>query len=237
MLTHYTIASKPNVIRDFYKLSLIDHIDPVYKSSSKQSLPIIIRENDKNKLVMASWGLQFGRKPLETTVPLKGILSNQPYNLMLRQTRCVIPCNCFFGMKGGDPYLIRLTNQRLFSVGGIYDVRHKGSEPEYRFAMLTVEPADLVQSFLEEMPLILGYDRYNGWLSDSDMQHLMFLADRAGGYWFDYFKIGNGFLTARENDPAILKPVGGSYMQQERRKELERIAYLEKNRKDRGSGK
>lgn len=186
---------------------------------------------------MARWGLKTPGKQLTTVIPVSRILVNKPYNLMIRQSRCAVPCNCFFGMRNDEPYLIRLIKQRLFSLGGIYSVNAKSEHAEYRFALLTVKPADLLQSLLDEMPLVLGHDRHQSWLDRSHVDHIMYLADRSGSYWFDYFQLAHGFFTSHKNTPGQLAPIRGSYMQYQREQELKRIAYLEENRVDRNGAK
>jgi len=100
MLSLYTISTKPETVTDQCKLSESFSYSPVCQARPGMQLPIIIQINNKPSPVIANW---VTKRPL----------------ILIRKQRCAVPANCFFSVKDGQPYLIRLLQHRMFLMGGI----------------------------------------------------------------------------------------------------------------------
>ena len=232
MLPIYTISSKPDTIAEQCKLTEPFSFSPVYQARPGMKLPILINKDNKIEMVMAQWG---SKKPL---VSMDRILSTRPYNILIRKQRCAVPANCFFSLKNEQPYLVRLLQYRLFLMGGIFHY----VDGEFYFALLQTEPADMLNSLEGQMPVVMAPEKLSSWLlapggDGGGVGRVMHYADRAGGYWFDYFPVSKQILDPAQNKPDLLKPEGISQHQlKDHEKKLTAIAF-EKERPNRSGMK
>ena len=188
-------------------------------------LPIVIQQEKKIQVVTAQWGI---KNPM---VSMDRILSTRPYNILVRKQRCAIPANCFFSAEKEQPYLIRLLQYRLFIMGGIF---HYADET-FSFALLQCHPADGLGRMEGQMPVIMAPEKLSSWLNGTDAGRVMHYADRAGSYWFDYFRVSKKIMDGNQNDKELLKPEGISQQQlKEHEKKLTTLAF-EKERPNRSN--
>lgn len=135
-------------------------------------------------------------------------------------------------MKGADPYLVRLLNPRLFYLGGLF-VRQGN---RFCFILLETEPADML-SFMSGMPVVMTADQLEIWLHTPDLASVMYIADQAGSYWMDYYKVSSDILNPTANSKNLLLPLGQTY-QQLKKREVQLIERtFEKIRPNNSSGK
>jgi len=224
MLSLYTISSKPDAIIEQCKLVDPFSYSPLYQARPGMQLPIIIQKENKIELVMAQWGV---KNPF---VGVNRILSTRPYNILIRKQRCAAPANCFFSLKNGQPYLIRLLQHRLFLMGGIFH----SAGGDLSFTLLQVQPADMLNTMMGQMPLVMAPEKLSSWLGGTEVGRVMHYADRAGSYWFDYFPVSKKILNTG-NNKELLKPEGMSrYTLEAHEKKLLVLAY-EKERANRSN--
>ena len=72
------------------------------------------------------------------------------------------------------PWAVALTDDRLFSFGGIWDRwkdRANGNVLE-SFAIVTVDPNEVLEPFHNRCPLILEPKDYDRWLAPAESSHL-----------------------------------------------------------------
>ncbi|RXH53974.1 SOS response-associated peptidase [Granulicella sibirica] len=76
--------------------------------------------------------------------------------------------------KTKQPYAVALTDDRLFSFGGIWDrwKDHTTGQVIESFAMITCEPNDTMKAFHDRTPLIVEPKDYDRWLADVEPSHL-----------------------------------------------------------------
>jgi putative SOS response-associated peptidase YedK len=223
MLPIFTITSKADTIVQQCKLSDSFSYSPVFQARPGMKLPIIIQKEKKLELITATWGT---KKPL---VSMDRILSTRPYNVLIRKQRCAVPANCFFSLKGEQPYLIRLLQYRMFLMGGIFHY----VDGEFYFALLQTDLPDMLNTMQGQMSVVMAPEKLSSWLKGDEVGRAMHYADRSGSYWFDYFPVPKQITDENQNSKELLKPQGISQNElKEHEKKLTALAF-EKERPNR----
>lgn len=227
----YSIATKTKSIASKCRIETEEEFAPVYQARPGMKLPAIIMIDKQPQLVSAMWGLRSTTSA--NTIHMSRVLKSRTWNLRLRRQRCVIPANCFIAEKNGQAWLIRLPQYRMFLMGAVY--QKKGNE--YHFTLLETESPDLFASVAEDMPLVLPPDRMQKWLTVTELDRIMYFADKAANEYFDYFKIDTAVLKANVNDKELLRPIGMTHEQYRLREMQIKAVTFEKERMNRRGGK
>ena len=137
----------------------------------------------------------------------------------MKTQRCAILTNCFFAEHNKEAYLIR---PRPFCIDGI----NVQEGDEYRFTMLKTASADVLAGLMNDMPLVFTPERLHIWLQSEHLLTIMDFASKAGGHWFDFFKVNSSILFSESNSRSLLKPLGISLQQlHERRDKLSSLEF------------
>jgi len=230
----YTIATKVDFLEAMLEID-VPNFEPYYQARPGMYLPILIRENNRAKMVMAKWGMTVKSAPTKY-VKMDRILKQKPYNQLIRSNRCSIPANCFITKTKNKVWLVKLIKQRLFWMGGIYQktISKQGKE-RYEFAILLTDQADVLSSICDKMPVLMGMDRHQSWIAPKDIAGIMNMADKSSKQWFDFFEVDKKIFTPSLNQKEILIPLGTSYQQyQQRKKKFEKIKIDELRANSRG---
>jgi len=224
MIKLYTIVSPSNHIIDTCQLHTTFNYDKTFQARPGMELPILIKNEEGSRIVMATWGIE----PTETykeqvnVISTDKILKIPPFNVLMKTQRCAILANCFFAKHEKEVYLVRLIRPRLFCIGGIYVQNGE----HFHFSMLKTASADILASIMNEMPLVFSPERLHVWLQSEHTFTIMNFASKAGGHWFDYFRVNSGILSSNSNTSELLKPIGMSLQQfRARRDKLESLEF------------
>ena len=88
--------------------------------------------------------------------------------------RCIIPVEGFYEWKKLDekgkekqPYLITRADKKLMALAGLWESRKgEGSEVQRTFTIITTEANEFMSAIHNRMPVILGAEQYDKWLSE-----------------------------------------------------------------------
>jgi len=144
---------------------------PSYNVQSGQIMPVVTRRK-VNRLEMMQWGLQpawlrSGRPLINAQADT--IMEKKTYRDLLPSQRCLIPASWFYAwqtmVEGKKPYYIGLTETKLFSFAGLYDVEYdmKGRAVR-RYLIITCAANALVAPITDRMPVILTRKDEDRWL-------------------------------------------------------------------------
>jgi putative SOS response-associated peptidase YedK len=236
MLPFYTIASKPETIAEQFNLLEPTEYETAFQAHPTDTLPILIKEGEHVQQFEGNWNVKASARSARmlASVSMDNILTTRPFNILIRKQRCVIPANCLFGIKDGEPHLIKLLKDRLFGMGGIYTLEHKNGVPIYRFAVLTTAAPPILLPFVDQIPVLFVPDRHDKWLGTDRVAKVMKYADYATTNWFDLFKISKDILEGQPNDKELLQPLGQSLSQLMAQQNKMQTEELEKMRGHRG---
>ena len=216
MVEIYTIATHPQHIIDICQLPVTFKYDKAFQARPGMELPILIKDQENSRVVMGNWGIESSdvKKPVNT-ISTDKILRTPPFNMLIKTQRCAILANCFFAKHKQEVYLIRLIRPRLFCIGGIY-VQNGDT---YHFSMLKTNSADVLAGIMDDMPIVFTPERLHVWLQSEHLFTIMNFASKAGGHWFDFFKVNSGILSSGSNVKGLLKPLGMSLQQLKERRD------------------
>jgi putative SOS response-associated peptidase YedK len=107
------------------------------------------------------------------------LLTSGSWRESFQRRRCLIPGEFFYewepiDKKTKQPYAVALTDDRLFSFGGIWDrwKDHNTGQIIESFAMITCDPNATMEAFHDRTPLIIDPKDYNRWLADVEPSQL-----------------------------------------------------------------
>lgn len=148
-----------------------------YNAAPTDRLPVYLVDKDgEHRLEWLRWDfipswtkeLKKGRKPLinarAETVHELGTFKNA-----FHKRRCLVPMNGFYEWQarpnGKQPYFIHLLNEELFAVAGVYEWwKNEQGEWVGSFAIVTLDPNELVKNTHDRMPAILTGEQCEAWL-------------------------------------------------------------------------
>lgn len=140
--------------------------------------PVVIREQEGNRLRMMEWGLvPYRTKDLPSAIkPInargESLLRKPVFSELLACGRCVVPANGFYEWKkaGGkkEPHFVCLKEKSLFAIAGLCDTWQDASgRTVATYTIITTEPNSLVGPLHNRMPAILSREDEQRWLSPS----------------------------------------------------------------------
>lgn len=157
-----------------------DYFEPDYNIAPGSRHPIVTNESGESQFKQARWGLipsdaddeRAGNK--NNVIPSEDILENDWFAECVNQQRCLVPANGFYKWKSsektGSPFYIRLLSNELTAFAGVYDVWTAGSGRKvYSFSILTTQANSLIEPVDARMPVLLGKDHFDKWLSPGDL--------------------------------------------------------------------
>lgn len=232
----YAIATEQAYFKSLFKRR-VEPYEKHYQARPGMQLPIVIREDESYRMVNARWGMALKKSlQLVNTVHMRYVLKQSPYTILIRTGRCAIPANCFIAKKGERVYAVKLLQQRLFWMGGLYQVREDSNgHKHYEFAVLQTEAPDILMAVGEDVPVAVPLDRYGQWLRAKHLHQVMDMADKTGNQWYDYFQVSGDVLQPGVDERGLLAPTSPSYAElRARTKALRRIRVDEQRENSRG---
>lgn len=137
------------------------------------------------------------------------------YRQAFHERRCLITASFFYEWKRvvvdrkeeKRPYLIKIKDEDVFGMGGIYSVHTDVEGTEHFFcAIVTTTPNDLMKPIHDRMPVIIHKDDYDTWLAGqaSAAKKLLkpFDADQ-----MEAWRVGSEVNSPRNDSEGLTKPI------------------------------
>ncbi len=184
---------------------------PRFNARPTQNLPIVIEQQGKNKLVMASWGLTpswMKGKVLFNTRD-DSIATKPFFTHIFEQTRCLVPADGFYEWMnlGGkkQPYRFELKTKQIFAFAGIF-IKNKETKG-LQFSIITTTPNKLVEKVHNRMPVILPKSLEQTYINeDSNPLKLLHYLSPLPPNLMESFKVSTLVNSAKNDTPEIIKP-------------------------------
>lgn len=151
---------------------------PSYNIAPSQSILAIINDGANNRMGHLKWGLipswtndeKIGYKMINARS--ETVDEKPSYRNAFIQRRCILPMNSFYEWiakeKEKIPMLIKMKNNELFAVAGIWETwKKENGETIKSCTILTTEANALVKTIHDRMPVILPPERMQNWLDPS----------------------------------------------------------------------
>ncbi|MEO1625248.1 MAG: SOS response-associated peptidase, partial [Bacteroidota bacterium] len=145
---------------------------------------------------------------------METVLEKPAFRAAIRQRRCLVPFDGFYEWKKMGkqkfPYRIRLKDDALFAVAGIWEKWQApdGSPPLYTFSILTQPPNPLLADIHDRMPAILRPEQEAIWL-DEDLraEDVLALISPYAEEEMDAYPVSKRVNKVGQNDASLLSPV------------------------------
>lgn len=163
-----------------------------------QKAPIVIQDNIRT-LKAARWGFDLkDKKKLVINARAESVMNKPMFKNSIYTARCIVPANLFYEWKDEGnskkaKYGIRLKNNSLISLGGIYRVYLDESlEKRIAFVIITTEADDNLKDIHPRMPLIIKDDLIDYWLDSNTsikVVEKIINSNRGNNFIVDRYKI------------------------------------------------
>lgn len=129
--------------------------------------PVLVQE-DKPRAALMKWGFpKWQGKGVIINARAETALERKTFRVPLMQKRCIVPTSGFFEWRQEDgrkqKYLFRLPETNMLYLAGLYDTFEQ--TPAYTILTTAANPS--VAAYHNRMPLIIGADSIDAWLSDT----------------------------------------------------------------------
>jgi putative SOS response-associated peptidase YedK len=179
MCGRFALATEKNILDMLYDLEIRTgfNLVPRYNIAPSQQVPVVRLSpaDGRRELALLKWGLvpfwaddpAIGNKMINARAETAA--EKPSFRDAFKKRRALVPASGFYEWKkeegGKQPYYITSKDNSLFSLAGLWEVWHKGSEPLETFTILTTEPNPLVADLHNRMPVIIPQEAYKKWLN------------------------------------------------------------------------
>jgi len=180
MCGRFVLTASGEEIKIRYGLKdIISDIKPRFNISPGQMVQTIYYDQDK-KIREMKWGLipswakdpKIGYKMINAR---SETLAEKPsFRKLIKSRRCIVVASGFYewkkvGMKK-VPYLIKVSNQKIFSLAGLYDIWINDKKEEvHTVTIITTTPNEVMADIHDRMPLILSLKNESTWLESKEI--------------------------------------------------------------------
>jgi putative SOS response-associated peptidase YedK len=179
MCARYSLTSSPQAVSRAFDCAASDDFPPRYNIAPTQPVSIVrLDAKGERELRLVRWGLipSWVKDPRAYGALINGrseTAAGKPsFRGPMRHRRCLIPATGYYEWTGGrgakKPHLIKLKDQELFAMAGLWETWLGGDGSEIEtMAILTTEANGDVAPIHERMPVILERHNYDRWLDCS----------------------------------------------------------------------
>jgi putative SOS response-associated peptidase YedK len=216
MCGRFYLTATPAEIKKQFKVNEVLEFAPRYNIAPTQSSVIIVADGRGRGLHMARWGLV---PPWSRDLSLGAGMINAPcetleqksaFSTPFRSQRCLVPANGFFEWQSQgtkkQPYKIALRNGALIAFAGIRERwTPEIGEPVETFTIVTTNASKLVSEVHDRMPVIIGPDDYNRWLTASAEAARNFLVPYRSG--LTIAPVSERVNSLKNDDVGLIAPI------------------------------
>ena len=169
----------------------IFNVQPIYYRNAFDLLKYpIITNQDSKEINYFTWGLvPYWIKNVNNAKNIQNktmnarcetLFEKPSFKSVIEKRRCIIPVDGFFEWRHYDgknyPYYIYLTDKKIFSIAGIWDVwKNPDTEIEYySFSLITCPANNMMEKIhnkKKRMPVILPKDNENQWIEQKSSKN------------------------------------------------------------------
>ena len=179
MCSRFALTSdEPSICKQF-RVNLSTPITPRFNIAPYQKILVIRLQSQTHKhmISLLRWGLipswakdqSIGARL--TNARSETVLTKPSFRDSFRRRRCLIPATGFYEWttsgKRKQPYYIRLTSNKPFGIGGLWDSWENNSERIETCTILTCDANEVMQHLHPRMPVVIQPERYDAWLDQS----------------------------------------------------------------------
>jgi putative SOS response-associated peptidase YedK len=142
------------------------------------------------------------------------VASKPSFRAAFKQRRCLVPVSAFYEWQQGadkrkQPYCIRMRDEGLFALAGLWEHWHDPSGPIVEScSLITTEANELMRPIHDRMPVILDPKREDEWLNPrSDPDSLRALIVPFASARMQAFPVNPYVSNAKNEGPRCIEPL------------------------------
>ena len=194
-------------------------LKPNYNMAPTHKVPVVRIVEGERQLNLFQWQFipphepEFKTKLSTINARCESVFQSRLYGKSILEQRCIVPISGFFEWKqsegGKRPFCIRLKDEPIMSVAGIWSVWRRQGEERFSFSILTTEANSLMAGIHNRMPVILSRAQEADWLNpevheETEIQPLL---KPCPSEWLEAFEVSTLVNSPRNNQPEVLKPL------------------------------
>lgn len=222
MCGRYTLTTPGELIAELFGLDSDPEVEARYNVAPTQEVAAVRVDEagGPRRFVRLRWGLvphwakdsSIGNKMINARS--ETVAEKSSFKTPLKRSRCLVLADGFYEWRktesGKQPYHIHLTENRPFTMAGLWDRWAKGPEGVVEsFTILTTTANDKVSSLHDRMPVILDGEARDVWLDRAieDPAVLVPLLRPFDSAQIDYCPVSKDVNNVRSNTPDLVRPI------------------------------
>lgn len=143
---------------------------------------------------------------------MEGIESKPSFRTPIKKRRCLVVVDSFYEWKRlasqKIPYRIKMKDDRLMVMAGIWDSWTDGKNIIKSFSIITTEPNEEMKVVHNRVPVILeNKESWQEWLSDQSMEDVLQMLKTPSDDILDIYRVSSEVNSVRNNFPHLHKEV------------------------------
>ena len=220
MCGRYVLLQQIKYLQEYYKAdSEVSEFRPSYNVAPTQLMPVVVGGNS-HYISRMKWGLvpsstkdpAIGYKMINARA--EGIENKPAFRSALKARRCLVPSSGFYEWKKEgalkQPYFIRLQNQEVFSLAGLYELWKTPDGQELStYTIITTKPNLLMEGIHDCMPVIMPRQNEEGWLDNSitDPNQLTRLLQPYSANQMEAYTVSTAVNKVTTNTANLIEPI------------------------------
>lgn len=215
MCGRFTLQKAPRLIPRSVDYSELEDFIPRYNIAPTQEIVTIVERQSSREATFMQWGLiPFWSKEAKGIINarVETIDEKPSFKDSFERRRCLIPADGFYEWerhgKIAQPYYFQMKDEASFAFAGIWDQWRHEDRTITSCAIITTTANALLAEIHTRMPVILGTESYDLWLSENsraaDLKDMLvpFPADQMMSHAVSY-----DVNDAKIDDARLLRPV------------------------------
>lgn len=216
MCGRYSFAPDLEIVNEHYNI-VANPADVAanYNAAPTQLLPVITNEAPQ-QLSLLRWGLvpswakdaAIGNKLINARAD--SVDTKPSFRNAFKSRRCLVPADAFYEWKQAAgcmtkiPYRIRIKEQLLFSMAGIWEQwENPAGGLLQSFAIITTSANKLLAELHNRMPVILSPETEQLWLSDIENKQLLSLLQPFDAKAMEAYPVSSRLNSPRNNSKEL----------------------------------
>jgi putative SOS response-associated peptidase YedK len=177
MCGRFALYSDPFTLARRFEAEALSELRPRYNVAPSQNIPIVWKEGDKRRIVLARWGLiphwakdmKIGYSMINARA--ETVAEKPAFRNAFKHRRCLIPADGFFewqvipGSKVKQPWFIALRDREPMALAGLWERWRSPEGEDLESCSIIVTDANaLMQPIHDRMPVVLAPEDWDAWL-------------------------------------------------------------------------
>ncbi|TCT31450.1 SOS response-associated peptidase [Martelella mediterranea] len=227
MCGRFGLITSPDLLKDFFELSGIDHFPPRFNIAPSQPVMMVVNASDAvgggqgRKLLLVRWGLlpswlKDGKDfPLLFNARSETAAEKATFRGSMRHFRALVPASGFFewrkGRDGAQPYWVQPRGGGLMAFAGLISpwMGADGTEVDTG-TILTTKASGVLRQVHERAPVIIAPENFERWLECryQEPRHVSDLLKPQSDDFFEAWPVSKAVNNVRNMDASLIEPAG-----------------------------